>query len=135
MLEDLEICVSYTGTAGDLVREMASHLAGVCRIYVYEYHLDRQAGLYVADVAARLYGRLPCIIFATGDWYTSAATRLELECMKRNPSRKLVFDFCGNFNETEAARDLGKVELGTFDKRGDVSIERLRDWVLSLVRV
>ena len=134
MFDGLEICVSYTGMSSDIVQKMASYLAGLCRIYVYENNLDRQAGLYIEDVATPLYAQLPCIIFATADWYTSAATRIELECMKENPSRKLLFDFCGNFTETEAAQDLNNVDLGTFDRCGNVSIDGIRDWVLSLAR-
>jgi hypothetical protein len=103
-------------------------------MYVYEDYLDSQAGLYISDIGVALYGRLPCIIFATKDWYTRAATIFELKCIKTNPCRKLLFDYCGNFSVTEAARDLCNVDLGTFDERGNVSIPGIRDWLLNLAK-
>jgi hypothetical protein len=132
VLTAIEVCVSYTSTAREVVREIVPHLEGVCRMYVYEDYLDRQAGLYVSDIGVALYGSLPCIIFATEDWYKREATIFELRCMKTNPCRKLLFDYCGNFGFTGAAQDLRNIDLGTFDERGNVSISGIRGWLLNL---
>lgn len=134
MLDKFEICVSYTGVSAELVHFLDRNISDLCETYVYETQLDQQTGFFVKDIALRLYSTLPCIVFATHDWHTRPATVFEFECLRLNESKKLIFDFCGNFSQSKAGVELSNLTYGLFLNDGSISLQTTRCWILALAQ-
>lgn len=109
-----DFTLSFTETAADDANGVFDYFAEKYAVYHYKYSLDEQNGFLIESLAARLYSEFPCILLVTSDWYTRAATILEMKHLRNNDHFKVVVDYDGNFETKQNIHCLNHFVVAPF---------------------
>ncbi len=113
-VEGLDVSLSFTNAARGDVDLVRSRVGEAVSLYDYRQWLDQQIGANIEQLAASIYTTMPCIVFATRDWFIRPATLLEQRFLALNAEPKLVIDYAGEFATREAFMGIRNVRYGKF---------------------
>jgi len=128
----IDLAASYSDTAASEVIKVKKHLPPSVQFYDYKDWLDQQAGITIHHFSKQIYTTLPCIVFATCDWYERPATILEMEFLRLNSHPKLVFDYTGNFSDREGEHMMENYVEGEFKDNEQIDFRCINNFLENL---
>lgn len=122
MSEAYDVLLSFTDQSESDADFVGRFLGGEARVYNYKEERKHDAGLNLKELTIQRYSLLPCIIFATSDWYERAMTRMEWVLLNASLAPKLTFDYTGQFMTRVNVNDMSLFTLGSFTENDEIDL-------------